>query len=139
MRNSAFGCDAVLINYVSYFILQSFCQDKIIGLQNIILPIKSKFNTTAGMNSFLFISSTYLLLQRKFWRYWPQIICICTLKYNRNWKCILCEQNVKLQPAGCEPLPKLNTYHVHSLHNNISNIYCMSRHVYVTCMCNHVT
>ena len=48
--------------------LQSLCRDTIISLQNIILPIESRFKTTAEINLFRYISSIYLLLERKFWR-----------------------------------------------------------------------
>ena len=64
-------CNAVLrndpkksINMLSN--LQSFCLDTIISLQNIIPTILSRFNTTVGINSLLYISIIHLILERKF-------------------------------------------------------------------------
>ena len=48
---------------------------------------------------------------------------------------ISCEQKVKLQPASCEPLPKLHECHKYPLRNYISNIYCMSDHIYDSHVC----
>ena len=44
--------------------LQSFCLDTIISLPNIIPPIQSRFYTTAGIYSFLYINSIHLLLEK---------------------------------------------------------------------------
>ena len=49
-----------------------------------------------------------------------------------------CEQNVKFQRAGCEPLPKLQKCHKHPLHNYISNIYCMSHQSLHVCHINAI-